>query len=230
MKLYKNLVKKEREEIFKLFLENKKLSFNNIQRGVNIKSNSLAYYLDTMIKEKLIIKKRDFYYLTNDSESYLPLLSNFTNQLFVLPIVLVAVINNGRILLMKRSKRPYKNYWGLIGGKMLLHENFKETSLRLLKEKADLKADLISLKSISQEKVKDKNLVKYNFILFLTKTTIKYEMQERDDLKLFDLKKLNNKIIPSDLWLIKNKLNTKIKFDNIIMKEKNEKLISFIVE
>ena len=106
-----SLVKKEREEIFRMFLGDNKLKFNEIEKKLEIRSNMVSYHLDKMQEEGLLEKKGMYYYLTKEAERYLPILPHITGEgMSPLPVVLVAVIKDERILLIKRKRRPYKGY------------------------------------------------------------------------------------------------------------------------
>ncbi|MBU1259961.1 NUDIX hydrolase [Patescibacteria group bacterium] len=235
MKYSGGLVKKEREKIFILFLENDKLKFNEIEKALKIRSNMVSYHLEQMIKQCLLEKKGFYYYLTKKAERYLPIIPHIIGQeLSPLPIVLVALLNKDQLLLIKRKRRPYKDYWSLIGGKMLLEESFQETSKRLIKQKAGIHAEFESVNSVLHERVEGDNIIKHSFILFFTKMntkTKKIKESEHGKLKWFKIDKIDTKkIIPSDLWLIKNKLNSKSNVKSARMSEKKGKLNSFQIE
>jgi len=139
-----------------------------------------------------------------------------------------------KILLIKRDKRPYKGYWSLIGGKMLLEESFKEASLRQIKEKASLNGKYTSINGIMHERVKGEDVVKHSFILFFTKiktNETKFIETRHGELRWFPIKNIGKKekIIPSDLWLIKNRLNNKIDVKTAKMLEKEGELSNFKV-
>ncbi len=225
-----SLVKKERENIFKMFLENNKLKFNEIEKKLEIRSNMVSYHLEKMQTEGLLEKKGMYYYLTKEAERYLPILPHIIGkEMSPLPVVLVAIMKKDKILLIKRKRRPYKNYWSLIGGKMLIEETFSKTSKRLVLEKTGLNSKFESINSILHEIVRGDEIIKHSFILFFTKVIIKNEKikeSEHGKLKWFELDKLE-KIIPSDKWLIENKLKSKIDIDEAIMEEEKGKLISF---
>ncbi|MBD3259666.1 NUDIX domain-containing protein [Candidatus Woesearchaeota archaeon] len=234
MKYSRGLVKKEREQIFKLFMQNTKLKFNEIEKALKIRSNMVSYHLEQMQKEGLIEKKDDYYYLTKEAEKYLPILPHVIGEgLSPLPVVLVAVINDGKILLMKRNRRPYKDYWSMIGGKMLLEESFGQASKRIVEKKAKLNAEFVSINSVLHERVEGDEMVKHSFILFFTKMKTEkteFRRSEYGDLRWFDLNEIDKlKIIPSDLWLIKNKLDSTIDVKEAYMKEKDGELNSFDV-
>ncbi|MBR9676565.1 NUDIX domain-containing protein [Candidatus Woesearchaeota archaeon] len=228
----KTLVKKEREAIFELFLDKTKLKFSDIEKALSIRSNMVAYHLEQMIKQGLLEKKDDNYKLTSNAEKYIPVFEHVTGQeQSPLPIILVAVVHNGEVLLIQRNKRPYKDYWSLIGGKMLLEENFEQASLRLAKEKTGLEVEYDNVNAVLQEHVRGDDILKHSFILFLTTvkaTTTQPKATNHGRLQWFALDELNKKeIIPSDYWLITNKLYHKADVTNAFMTEQNGELTSF---
>lgn len=232
MKYSGSLVKKEREQIFRLFLENIRLKFSEIEKALNIKSNMVSYHLERMQKEELIEKREAYYFLTKRAEKYLPIIPHIVGEkLSPLPVILIALLNEDSILLMKRNRRPYKDYWALIGGKMLLEESFEEASKRLIKEKTSFDAKFVSINSVIHERVEGEGLIKHSFILFFTKMMVKeteFKNTGHGKLKWFKLSKIRKKeIIPSDFWLVKNKLNSKIEVKDAYMAENQGKLSSF---
>jgi len=185
-----------------------------------------------MVKEGLLIKKGEYYLLTEHAEKYIPLFSDiFGMDVSPLPIVLVAVVDkNSRnsILLIRRNKRPYKDYWSMIGGKLLLHEDIQEAAIRQVKEKTGLDSEFISVNNVLHERVEGAGIVKHSFVLMFVKLTvkdIKFKETRAGELKWFDVDKLeSDKIIPSDYWLIKHSLNKKINIPRLYMHE-NEGVI-----
>jgi len=226
--MQKSLSKKERSEIFRLFLENHKLKFNEIEKHLKIRSNMVSYHLTSMVKDGLLSKTGEYYHLTDHAEKYIPIFSEmFGLDVGPVPVVLIAVMDKSdkKILLVKRNKRPYKDYWSMIGGKILLHEDLKNASLRKVLEKTGMDCEFVSLNNVMHERVEGSGIVKHSFILLFTKViskTNKFKESNAGTLKWFDLKKLDSekdKIIPSDYWLIKNSLNKKMKMQNLYMHE-----------
>jgi 8-oxo-dGTP diphosphatase len=235
--MQKFLSKKERAQIFKLFLENNKLKFNEIEKCLKIRSNMVSYHLTSMVKEGLLIKKGEYYLLTEHAEKYIPLFSDiFGMDVGPLPIVLVAVvnqtvsktINETKVLLIKRNKRPYKDYWSMIGGKLLLHEDIQEAAIRQVKEKTGLDSEFVSVNNVLHERVEGAGIVKHSFVLIFVKVivkNIKFKETRAGELKWFSISKLeSDRVIPSDYWLIKHSLNKKIIIPRLYMHE-NEGII-----
>ncbi|MGV8162180.1 MAG: NUDIX domain-containing protein [Candidatus Nanoarchaeia archaeon] len=229
MKYSGSLVKKERENIFSLFLEREKIKFADVEKAIKIRSNMVAYHLKEMEKEGILKKRQEFYVLSEKGEKYLPIFSHVTGkELGPVPVILVAVICKDEILLIKRTKRPYANYWSMIGGKMKMHEDFDEASTRLVKEKTGIESEFVSLNAILHEKVMGEE-IKHSFILFFTMVKVKNKKIGKDaNLKWFKKKDISKEdTIPSDYYLIKNKLNKKTSIVSAEMKDDEGKLKEF---
>ena len=219
-----SLVKKEREQIFSLFIEHRERSFTQIEKAIGLRSNMVAYHLDCMEREGLIAKHGSLYSLTPSAERDIPLFPHITGKvLSPLPVVLVAVITKDRILLLKRSKRPYKDYLGLIGGRIHHDETIEEASIRLVHEKTGLEAQKPIIHAILHEHVMGQGMTKHSFIHFLTSIkTTDSPLSKRflGALHWFDFGELpESSIIPSDLWLIQNKLQSTISISRATMVE-----------
>jgi len=174
------------------------------------------------------VKKGEYYHLTEHAEKYIPIFSDiFGMDVGPLPVVLVAVVNKkqDKILLVKRNKRPYKNYWSMIGGKILLHEDFKEASIRKVKEKTGKDSVFISLNDMMHERIEGSGMVKHSFILLFTKVVVRdniFKETHAGELRWFSIDKLDPSIIiPSDYYLIKKSLNKKHGMKSLYMHEKD---------
>lgn len=231
--MQKALSKKERAQIFKLFLENNRLKFNEIEKYLKIRSNMVSYHLTSMVNDGILVKKGDYYRLTEHAERYIPIFSDIFGSVAdvgPLPVVLVAVMNRkqDKILLVRRNKRPYKDYLSMIGGKILLHEDFREASIRKVKEKTGLDPEFISLNDILHERVEGSGIVKHSFILLFTKVVVKdsrFKETNAGELKWFSVDKLDKDlIIPSDYHLIKHSINKRYKMKNLYMHEEDGKI------
>lgn len=219
-----------KDKIFELFIRSKRLRFSEIEKAIGVKSNTLAYHLDNMIKDGTLQKDEDDYVLTIKGEGQIPF---FTKQqeTGVLPVVLAVILNKGNVLMLKRKKRPYQGYWALPGGKLRLQESIPDAALRHVKEETGLDCEFSHAASVIHERVHEKNTYKHAFIIFLTvlkpKTTT---IKEGDEGKLewFPLKTLQEtRIIPSDYYMLKEYIKEKTSINQVKMEEKEEKLISF---
>ena len=217
------LKNRDRQEIFKQFLTENKLKFSEIEKQLNLRSNMLAYHLEILQKDNILIKENDCYKLTKKAESLIP---DFSKEKSALPIVLLIVRNQERILLMNRNKRPYKDLWGLIGGRLLYHESLEEASLRVLKTKTGLSGNYLGNNSVVQEHITDDEKIKHGFLLVVTtiETNEDFKETEHGELGWFSADELPENMIPSDLWLVKNKteMSPMIQFSVV---EKDGKII-----
>lgn len=225
------LAKKARKQIFDLFSVHSKLKFNQIARALGLRSNMVAYHLECMQKDGVIEKKGLFYSLTCSAERQIPVFSRGASVQSPLPIVLVAVMHKRKIVLLKRTKRPYMDYWGLIGGKLRFDETIFEAVKRLVREKTACDCSNVSLNSVLHERVIDSGVIKHSFVLFFAKVEIDACLLQNKgygSLKCFSLKELKKAdVIPSDLWLIKNKLSFRIKIPTLNLFECDDKLTNF---
>ena len=133
--------------------------------------------------------------------------------------------------MIKRKKRPYKDYWSMIGGKIMLEESIQEAALRHAKEKTGINAEFESVNSLLHERVSGDEIVKHSFILIFVKMKTKetkLKESSHGELEWFKITEIEKeKLIPSDAWLIKNKLNSKINYNEATMNEKDGELSEF---
>lgn len=230
MKYSGSLVKKEREDIFKLFIDSEKLKFSEIEKRIGIRSNMVSYHLGEMVKEGLLEKQGDHYQLTAKAETYIPLFELVTGQeISPVAVVLAAVLHEGKILLIKRQKRPYKGYWALPGGKILLGESIPEASARIVEGKARVKANFSSSNAIMYENVVQDDIIKHGFIhIFTNMIALSAELPKSVEAAWFDLDRpIDGKIIPSDKWLIENHLSSEVIIHDVKMKDDGGELSDF---
>lgn len=218
------------QNIFKQFVGKKRLRFSEIEKALEIKSNTLAYHLNNMVKNELLTKDEDDYLLTMQAEGMLPFITEGMDKR-VLPVVIAAIMNEGKILLLKRKRRPYKGYWALPGGKLKLDESISECALREVKEETGLDCNFSHLASVIHERVQENEIYKHAFVLFLTvvkPTSTKLKESDEGKLDWFLLKDLQpSRIIPSDYHMIQNHLDGTAEIKCVIMEEKEEKLVKF---
>ena len=83
------------------------------------------------------------------------------------------------------------------------------------------------------EHVKEGDMVKHSFLIFLCELKAKNEdLKESDEgrIEWFDITDLPAKIIPSDKMMIENLLNKSLSFKKITIKEESGELREMIVE
>jgi ADP-ribose pyrophosphatase YjhB (NUDIX family) len=217
-----NLSHPKRKSIFKQFLYSKKLRFNEIEKLTGMRSNELAYFVNKLVEEGILLKHDDTYLLSQQAEKYIPFFVSTDDELSPLPVVLVACVKDGKILLWKRSKRPYENNWCLPGGRLRLKETIAQASVRILKKVTFTDGKFESLNSIVNEKNNEDGEVKHAFLILFTKTIPLNSISEKDDVKWFRIGRLPAKMIPSDRWLVANKLEDKMDIKEETIKSKGD--------
>lgn len=146
-----------------------------------------------------------------------------------IPIVICAVLDGGRILLMKRNKEPFPGLWGLLGGKIEHGEHFQDTSLREIKEETSLDVDFNSFRGVVSEHIIEGEKITHHLILFVCNLNFKggnMISSEEGELKWFDLESLEverGNMIPSDYHMIKEMItkNSGKHFVSVITKNDN---------
>jgi len=220
-----------RHKIYELFIRSKRLRFSDIEKALGIKSNTLAYHLDSLIKEGLLQKEDDNYLLTTHGESKIPFFTH-TTETGVLPAVLAAIVKNDQVLLLKRKKRPYQGYWGLPSSTLKMEESLEESILKKVKEETGLDCTFSHVAAVIHERIKENDAYKHGFILFLTvvnpESMDAARESEEGTLEWFPLKTLQpGRIIPSDYHMLKDHLDGVTHVSCVIMEEKEEKLVKY---
>lgn len=126
-----------------------------------------------------------------------------------LAVAIAALIQNGRILLIKRAKGDYIGLWGLPGGKIEKEEHFSRAATREIWEETEIKSDFIEyLGLVSEHLIEDGNVFQH-FLLHICRILSQNAVipkEKREELKWFSLNLIENAksgIIPSDFLIIK---------------------------
>lgn len=199
------------KEIISLFLTDKKLKFNQIEKLLKTRSNKLDYHIKKLIKKNILEKRGNYYQLSDASEYIIPYISE---KKVLLPVVLVLIGNDKKAFLYRRTKRPYQGLLGLPGGRILLGESIKDCVRRIMKEKHNINAIFERVNSVSIEHLRKKNKMINSFLLiFITART-------KDRMDFTYLEKNKKEIIKSDYDLIKKDKNktVNIKIINSVVK------------
>jgi len=216
----------KRRLIFKQFLYKRSLKFSELECSTQIRSNELAYFLQKLISEQILTKEETKYTLTKEAEKYIPFFVD-DNKPSPLPVVLVAVHDNktDKYLLIYRKKRPYKDHWGLVGGRIKFDESIEQAAVRNIKTKTFLDVEFTSINAVVHETYREESDIKQGLILFFVFTTPLTKIKEKEDLKWFTLDEIKQlKIIPSDKWLFLNKLHSRVDVLSETIIESNESL------
>lgn len=197
-------------KILDLFLYNNKLKFNEIEKNLKERSNKLAYHIKNLLEKGILVKEKNYYSLSETFEYLIPYLSE---KKAILPVILIHIGNKNKSFLYKREKRPYKNYFSLPGGRIVLGESISQAVKRIMKGKFNINAKLKKINSISLEHIKKNNKIIHSFFLIFVSASTK------NKLNYIDARKNKKKIIKSDYFLLKNKINSEIKINQIFSKD-----------
>ena len=218
-----NIHHPKRKSIFAVFLHNDHATFTTIEKETRLRSNEVAYFLNQLISEGAIIKDGESYRLSETAEKYVPFVVDSSEKLSPLPVVLIAFQHHGKLLLLKRKKRPYLDYWGLPGGRIRINETIEAAATRILHEKAFAHGTFTGVNAVVHER-HDTGSVLHAFLLILVSVEGEplKETDERIWATIEDLDMI--RMIPSDKWLAKHKLGERITIPSETITENEEGL------
>ncbi|MBW2997636.1 NUDIX domain-containing protein [Candidatus Woesearchaeota archaeon] len=202
----------KRKKIFQQFLYNKRLRFNEIEKLTAIRSNDLAYFLQKLVEEGTLRKEGEMYMLSDQAEKYIPFFVESEEKMSPLPVVLVACLDDGKVLLWKRNKRPYDGHWSLPGGRLRLGETVEKASLRVLKDITFVDGSFESVNAVVNERHAGDKL-KHGFLIVFTKTSPLNSIKDKENVRWFDVSALPDGMIPSDKWLLQEKMGSRIELE-----------------
>ncbi|MBW2992898.1 NUDIX domain-containing protein [Candidatus Woesearchaeota archaeon] len=142
---------------------------------------------------------------------------------------LLAVIDNEKVLLLQRTKEPYKGMWAMPGGKIEFGEHIEECAIREIMEETNVKCKVDKIRGIANEIVYENNKEDGQYILFVVQLhpeTTEYKESEEGKLQWFGLEELEKiNMIPSDRLMLKEFVLGKkeMKVHKIIVKKDGEK-------
>jgi ADP-ribose pyrophosphatase len=149
-----------------------------------------------------------------------------------LPVVLIALFNENKILLAKRKREPYKGFYGILGGRQTFGKLTKDIVTKEVLEETGFSVleDTIETRGLYSEILLDKTGdPKDHFIFRVCKANVDNKLT--DNLEKTDIEKfewfdlpLNNKIkkniIPTDLIMLEHVLSEKKHdFKEFVMQE-----------
>lgn len=124
----------------------------------------------------------------------------------IIPCILAAVVKDGKILLIRRTKDPYKGHWSMPGGKIEFGEHVEEAAIREVIEETGIKCEVECLRGIANEIIHGEDGEEMQFIFFIVQLKPeKTEFVESDEgkLKWHALDTINNVgMPPSDIFMI----------------------------
>jgi ADP-ribose pyrophosphatase YjhB (NUDIX family) len=132
-----------------------------------------------------------------------------------LSIAISALINDKKILLIKRIKGDYIGLWGLPGGKIEKNEHLSEAAIREIYEESGIISKFKSHLGFVSEHLIEKGSIIQHFLLHICELipqSIEIKNNQEGNLAWFDLDSINEmkeKIIPSDFLMIEKIIKNK---------------------
>lgn len=133
---------------------------------------------------------------------------NSNKNIVALPVVLGAVINQNRLLLIKRNFVPFVGFWGLPGGKVHFGEHLDQAISREVLEECNIKTKWLRLCGVVTELLQLNENTRLHYLLhvcklkpltFEIKSSIEGKGQWFSLKKMSELKKI---MIPSDFIML----------------------------
>jgi ADP-ribose pyrophosphatase YjhB (NUDIX family) len=177
------------KDILKL-LNKKAQTYSELYKTLNIKSNLFNYHLKKLQQQNLILKSRNNYKLSSVGQSISPYLGMEKQPIVA---VVLAIFKDNKIVLVKREKHAYNNYWAIPGGKLRFGETFEQAAARICAKETGLDVKSAKYLATVQELVRENASDKHHFILLLYKLNAHGILKNG---KLFSLTNLPKKIVP----------------------------------
>lgn len=149
-----------------------------------------------------------------------------------LPVVLIALFNENKILLAKRKREPYKGFYGILGGRQTFGKLTKDIVKKEVLEETGFSVleDTIETRGLYSEILLDKSGDPKDHFIFRvcradveSKLTDKLEKTDIEKFWWFNLplnNKIKKKIIPTDMIMLEHVLSeNKHEFKEFIMQE-----------
>ena len=118
-----------------------------------------------------------------------------------LSVAVGAVVDNGKILMIKRERGDYSGFWALPGGKIEQGEHVSDAAIREVKEEASIETNFQEYSGIVSEIFGQKQFMLHVVELKTTEKSVSGGSEgEVDWVELDSLEELD--VVPSDLKII----------------------------
>lgn len=165
------VMNKERQKILMKLMHEPVLTFNELWNKEGT-SNSFSYHIKVLEEDRLIEKTEEGYKLTHEGKKYSGYIEGETGEKAKAPIVAVfiVVLDGDKALMQKRTKEPFYDYWGFVGGKLKFDQYILECAKEELKQETGLECDL-ELKGLFSSKTYNNKDLSFNHQAFVIKAT-----------------------------------------------------------
>jgi mutator protein MutT len=125
---------------------------------------------------------------------------------YPLAVAIAALLNENKILLIKRMKGDCIGLWGLPGGKIEKDEHVSEAVVREILEETGIESDFKAYLGFVSEHLVENNKIKAHFLLHVCELVAnEFPEIENKNLGWFELNEIEamkDEIIPSDFLMI----------------------------
>jgi ADP-ribose pyrophosphatase YjhB (NUDIX family) len=193
------------------------LKFSDIHKLTGERSNLVTYHLKKLVKQGVVLREGERYRLSQEAEFFLPYVN--AKEKLKLAVALIAIVQQNKVVLIKRDQRPYQHYWSLPAGKIRFDESIADAAVRTAKRELGMTIEVDGVCGIVDEQVHN-GTPKHGWLLFLVKARAKTPLKNGRWVAIKDLDAL--KIIESDKWMIRTLLNKKLDINHVRMHERPE--------
>ena len=131
-----------------------------------------------------------------------------------LAVVIAALIQEGRILLIRRRRGDYANLWGLPGGKVERNEHLSEAAVREIAEECGVDAEFKRYVGLVSEHLREDGRVVQHFLLHVCELIPRTSFGAggaEGELRWCDLDRISDMrgdMIPSDFLIIEEMIRS----------------------
>src|SRR3989344_7438710 len=127
------------------FLRTGSKTYTEILNHLNERdSGKVNYHLKSLLLKKIIIKKLGKYCLTKQGLSYSIYVDSLKlKEKYPIPVCLVIIFKDNKLLIARRSREPFKGYWGLPGNEIL----YMDSAIKTAKKEVNLELGFKTKKS-----------------------------------------------------------------------------------
>lgn len=207
------------ENILSHFIQERPLSFAQIQSVMQLSRKEVAYHLTTLINQKRVEYTSQGYRLVYEEKG--PFTQSIKNSLHLI------IVQDNKVLLSRRTRKPYKHYWELPSTELDVDHTIEQSSLAHAKRITGSEFEFVGTNGVVHRKLLEKNSRKHtNIILVCTLKPIDKIQCTALTLEWFAKEELTAGIIaPCDLWALEHLRDDKTNVHELFISEENNALI-----
>jgi len=217
-----HLLSEEKRNKILTKLEESPKKFVELKRILQLESNLLAYNLNLLIKENLVIKKGSYFHLSEGGKYSVAYISEYSDASKIpLPCIVVILKKGGKVLVRKKRTEPDKGKLSFIGHKLKQGRDIFEYAKEFVKKDLNLEFKNPRLICVNNYLIKNRDKVNAHYLVFFLRATL---VGKAENSLLKNYKKIKGEMVPDNKFILQNMLNNKsLKFINSIYEESSKK-------